>query len=48
MLSVQEIPSVSATVMTTTEANGSGAGADQDKITTVTDLKIAKSMIEKD
>ena len=34
----------SATVMTTTEANGSGAGADQDKITTVTDGTVKGNM----
>ena len=34
----------SATVMTTTEANGSGAGADQDTITTVTDGTVKGNM----
>lgn len=34
----------SATVMTTTEANGSSAGADQDKITTVTDGTVKGNM----
>ena len=34
----------SATVMTATEANGSGAGADQDKITTVTDGTVKGNM----
>ena len=34
----------SATVMTTTEANGSGAGADQDKITTITDGTVKGNM----
>ena len=34
----------SATVMTTTEANGSGAGADRDKITTVTDGTVKGNM----
>ena len=34
----------SATVMTTTEANGSGAGADQDKITTVIDGTVKGNM----
>ena len=34
----------SATVMITTEANGSGAGADQDKITTVTDGTVKGNM----
>ena len=34
----------SATVVTTTEANGSGAGADQDKITTVTDGTVKGNM----
>ena len=34
----------SATVMTTTEANGSGAGADQDKIKTVTDGTVKGNM----
>ena len=34
----------SATVMTTTEANGSGAGTDQDKITTVTDGTVKGNM----
>lgn len=34
----------SATVMTTKEANGSGAGADQDKITTVTDGTVKGNM----